>query len=187
MWASLAPVTSMPNEDRISAMPHSQVYSEDQTDGPDSTAVGKPMERVRQVSLMAAGGPRTKPGHRAAGSEQRELTKDRFPRVSPGQRSSMSPIQPGAVPTALLSFIPRGQHYRIWHSFLHSSAPFLLEGTGQGEAGRCTPGQSFFSAALGEAVLVGVTPSREEDDSLGYRTCDTGSTEGGCPNSPQGE
>lgn len=87
MWTSLAPVTSMPIEDRISAMPHSQVYSEDQTDGPDSTVVGKPMERVRQVSLMAAGGPRTKPSHRAAGSEQRELTKDRFPRASPGQRS----------------------------------------------------------------------------------------------------
>lgn len=90
MWTSLAPVTSMPIEDRISAMPHSQVYSEDQTDGPDSTVVGKPMERVRQVSLMAAGGPRTKPSHRAAGSEQRELTKDRFPRASPGQRSIFS-------------------------------------------------------------------------------------------------
>lgn len=185
MWASLAPVTSMPNEDRISAMPHPQVYSEDQTDGPDSTAVGKPMERVRQVSTMAAGGPRAKPSHRAAGSEQRGLTKDRVPRPSPGQRPGVTPSSLGQPPLPC-SLFTKGPALQNLAVFFTPQLPFSWRGLGRERQGDALLA-SFFSAALGEAVWVGVTPSREEDDSLGYRTCDTGSTEVGCPHSPQGE
>ena len=85
------------------------------------------------------------------------LNRGSWPKtVSPRERASVSG-QALPTPTPALPYLPRGRHCSFWHSFLHSSAPFLPEGTGEGEAGRCSPGQRCFSTALGEAVLVGVT------------------------------
>lgn len=96
----------------------------------------------------------------------------------------MSTVQPAAAPQgagrAHCLAISFDQEPRTPESgvvlFNHSSLPL-----GVGGVGNTWP--SLLN--LREVVVVGVMPGKEEDDFLGYRTRDTDSTEGGCPNSPQ--
>lgn len=83
----------------------------------------------------------------------------------------MSTIQPGAAPEgvgwALLLLIYQGARApESGVAFFTHLAPFLPDGVGKGRKMYSWP-EAFFSAALRKAVVVGVTPGKAEDDSLG--------------------
>lgn len=115
---------------------------------------------------MAAGGPRGRARPQAA---DKRLSQESG--VSPRERPSESDPARAArhSPGCLALCVYQGART------VESGVVFIVPQLSFSWRG--TPGHSFSSAALGGGCAVGVTPSREEHDSLGSKTRDTGSME----------
>lgn len=161
MWASVGPINSMSNNDQIPAL-----------STPRFVPRTKLMVRIRyqwenrwkqqdESPRWLQGDPGTEPGHR-------QPTK--------GSLKSQASL-PGKDPARATRHSPGCLALCVYQGArtVESGVVFIVPQLSLSWRG--TPGHSFSSAALGGGCAVGMTPSREEHDSLGSKTRDTGSME----------